>query len=227
MTAPMNILFLCSGGGGNLRFIHHLLLLGALPGITSISVIADRPCQAVDWAKAHGLQANIIPVSRGNQADLLAACKSHPSSIVITNIHKVLDAEVVNAYRRRIINLHYSLLPAFAGTIGMRSLASALSYGSKIVGATAHHVTDELDAGPPIAQVAFACNDSQLNDKVVNLMFRAGCIALFSAVSRVNGKPLDLAQMSIFSIKDSTFWLSPPCALPAYLSEEYFWESLN
>ena len=56
------------------------------------------------------------------------------------------------AFEGRIINVHPSLLPAFAG--GLHAIAEALKYRVKITGCTVHFVTNNLDAGPIIAQAA-------------------------------------------------------------------------
>lgn len=227
MTSASNILFLCSGGGGNLRFIHSLVLSGGLPGFASVSVIADRECSALDWSVANGLQTDVVSISREDQAGLIAACKLHPQSFIVTNVHKIIGSELIRAYKNRILNLHYSLLPAFGGTIGMQTLSNALTYGSKIVGATAHHVTEDLDSGPPIAQVALGSAHDQINENVTDLMFRAGCIALYTALLTLNDASLVLAQAKAIQVKEATFLISPSCELPNALANEAFWEALK
>jgi phosphoribosylglycinamide formyltransferase-1 len=227
MTSAHNILFLCSGGGGNLRFIHRLVQSGSLPGFTSCSVIGDRECPAIDWSVANGLQTDVVSISRENQADLMNACRLHPASVIVTNVHKIIGSELVEAYKNRILNLHYSLLPSFGGTIGMQSLSNALAYGSKIVGATAHHVTEDLDSGPPIAQVALGSVDGQINENLSDLMFRAGCIALYTALITLNDALLAQASAKAIQVKDATFLVSPACELPSALASEAFWEALK
>ena len=227
MTSAHNILFLCSGGGGNLRFINTLVQSGSLPGFDSCSVIADRECSAVEWSKANGLQTDVISISRKNQEDLIKACRLHPASIIVTNVHKVIGSELVNAHKKRILNLHYSLLPSFGGVIGMQSLSDAIAYGSKIVGATAHHVTEDLDSGPPIAQVALGSAVGQINEDLTDLMFRAGCIALYTALRTLNDASLAQASAKAIQVKEATFLVSPACELPNALASEAFWESLK
>lgn len=62
---------------------------------------------------------------------------------------QILSPEVVSRYRGRIINIHHSFLPAF---VGANPYKQAYERGVKLIGATAHYVTDELDEGPIIAQ---------------------------------------------------------------------------
>ena len=69
--------------------------------------------------------------------------------IVLARYMQVLSAEFVGAYPQRIINIHHSFLPAFAGA---RPYHQAHERGVKIIGATAHYVTAELDQGPIIEQ---------------------------------------------------------------------------
>ena len=69
--------------------------------------------------------------------------------IVLARYMQVLSDDFVKAYPQRIINIHHSFLPAFPGG---RPYHSAFERGVKIIGATSHYVTAELDAGPIIEQ---------------------------------------------------------------------------
>lgn len=66
----------------------------------------------------------------------------------------ILDASVVDAYPNRILNVHPSLLPAFAGGMAPKPQADALEAGVKLSGCTVHIVTADVDAGPIVAQAA-------------------------------------------------------------------------
>jgi len=72
-----------------------------------------------------------------------------PEFLVLAKYMRVLSPGFVAAYAGRIINIHHSFLPAF---VGARPYQQAFERGVKIIGATAHMVTDELDTGPIIAQ---------------------------------------------------------------------------
>ncbi|MFQ5853715.1 MAG: formyltetrahydrofolate deformylase, partial [Candidatus Binatia bacterium] len=69
--------------------------------------------------------------------------------VVLARYMQILGEEFVARYRNRIINIHHSFLPAFAGA---RPYHQAYERGVKIIGATAHYVTAELDQGPIIEQ---------------------------------------------------------------------------
>jgi formyltetrahydrofolate deformylase len=73
---------------------------------------------------------------------------------------QVLSPEFVDAYPRRIINVHHSFLPAFTGA---RPYHAAFARGVKLIGATSHYVTETLDEGPIIEQdVARISQNDQL-----------------------------------------------------------------
>ncbi len=69
--------------------------------------------------------------------------------LVLARYMQILSADFVTAYQNRIINIHHSFLPAFIGADPYRQ---AYERGVKLIGATAHYVTAELDGGPIIDQ---------------------------------------------------------------------------
>jgi formyltetrahydrofolate deformylase len=75
--------------------------------------------------------------------------KYTPDYIVLAKFMRILSPEFVAQYSGRIINIHHSFLPAFVGASPYRQ---AFERGVKLIGATAHFVTNELDEGPIIAQ---------------------------------------------------------------------------
>jgi len=76
-------------------------------------------------------------------------------SIVLAKYMRILTPHFVKAYPEKIINIHHSFLPAF---IGANPYKQAFERGVKIIGATAHYVTDDLDEGPIIAQDVIPVN---------------------------------------------------------------------
>ena len=107
--------------------------------------------------------------------------------IVVTTIYKILSKDFIDAIPKDLINIHYSLLPSFNGGIGENVIDNAIKYGSNIFGATCHEVTELLDLGKPISQAAFI--SSKLNrNYVLEISFRCGCIALFSALKKIKNK---------------------------------------
>jgi formyltetrahydrofolate deformylase len=80
-----------------------------------------------------------------------------PDYLVLAKYMRVLTPDFVGRYPQRIINIHHSFLPAFAGSNPYRQ---AFERGVKIIGATAHFVTDRLDEGPIIAQAVVPIDHS-------------------------------------------------------------------
>ena len=85
-----------------------------------------------------------------HEAAVLEAVAAHaPDYLVLAKYMRVLTPAFVARWAGRILNIHHSFLPAF---VGARPYQQAFERGVKIIGATAHIVTDDLDTGPIIAQ---------------------------------------------------------------------------
>jgi formyltetrahydrofolate deformylase len=95
-----------------------------------------------------------IPVNKQNKQEQeqkeLKILKEHDVDfIVLARYMQILSADFVKNFPNRVINIHHSFLPAFAGA---KPYHAAHSRGVKIIGATSHYVTSDLDAGPIIEQ---------------------------------------------------------------------------
>jgi formyltetrahydrofolate deformylase len=103
--------------------------------------------------EAAGLPYHHIPVSKEDkpaaEAALLALLDGHCDLVVLARYMQVLSSELLERLSVPIINIHHSFLPAFAGA---GPYERARERGVKLVGATAHYVTEELDEGPIIEQ---------------------------------------------------------------------------
>src|SRR6266700_2323670 len=96
----------------------------------------------------------LIPVEKEDkqaaEGQVLSLLKHHAVDfIVLARYMQILSNEFVNAYPRRIINIHHSFLPAF---VGAKPYHQAFTRGVKLIGATSHYVTEVLDDGPIIEQ---------------------------------------------------------------------------
>lgn len=105
-------------------------------------------------AERFGIPFYLFPITKENKAeqerlemDLLA--KYIITFIVLARYMQVISEQMIDAYPNRIINIHHSFLPAF---VGAKPYHAAFERGVKIIGATSHYVTTELDAGPIIEQ---------------------------------------------------------------------------
>ena len=105
-------------------------------------------------AKGFGIDYYVFPITKTNKRSQeqkqLALLKEHNiETIVLARYMQIMTNEFVKNYPNRIINIHHSFLPAFPGA---QPYHSAYERGVKIIGATSHYVTSELDAGPIIEQ---------------------------------------------------------------------------
>lgn len=105
-------------------------------------------------AAQHGIPYHVIPITPDNKVESerlqMQLCVEHGiDTIVLARYMQVLSPGFTERYRGRIINIHHSFLPAF---IGGNPYRQAYQRGVKLIGATSHYVTDELDEGPIIEQ---------------------------------------------------------------------------
>jgi formyltetrahydrofolate deformylase len=105
-------------------------------------------------AVQHGIPYAVFPITNENKSgqekqELLLLKENGIDTIVLARYMQVLSPQFVDQYPNQIINIHHSFLPAFAGRDPYRQ---AYERGVKIIGATSHYVTKDLDEGPIIEQ---------------------------------------------------------------------------
>ena len=111
-------------------------------------------------AERFGIPFYYFPVTRENKEEQEAAemklmKENNIDFVVLARYMQVLSENFVKQFPNRIINIHHSFLPAFAGA---KPYHAAHERGVKIIGATSHYVTSELDAGPIIGQDVTRCS---------------------------------------------------------------------
>lgn len=149
----MSVVVLISGRGSNLK----ALLDAGIPVRAVISNVAGAAGLA--HAAAAGIPARTLPhrtfATREAFDEALARAVDEfaPRLVVLAGFMRILTAGFVARYRERLLNVHPSLLPAFAGLDTHRR---ALAAGVKVHGCTVHFVTAELDHGPIVVQAAVA-----------------------------------------------------------------------
>ncbi|MCG3173138.1 MAG: Phosphoribosylglycinamide formyltransferase [Myxococcota bacterium] len=179
------IVFLCSGGGGNLAFVHEAIQRGWLPGAQLAGVLTDRNCGANAFADRAGLFNRTVHFQTAEQDEVLEGLRALQPDLIITTVNRILRPPVVSAFRGRLLNLHYSLLPAFGGSIGVKPVQAAVAYGARFAGVTVHEVDESLDGGKPVVQAAIPLQSGEANfDELMNLVFRCGCLALLAAMEQ-------------------------------------------
>lgn len=115
-------------------------------------IISNHPDLA-SAAQHFKVPFHYIPVTKETKQDaekqILDLCENTVDGIILARYMQVLSADFVSQYAHKIINIHHSFLPAF---IGANPYQQAYDKGVKLIGATAHYVTQDLDMGPIIAQ---------------------------------------------------------------------------
>ena len=116
-------------------------------------IISNHPDLA-PVAERFGIPFHVFPITKENKAEQEAKemellKENGVTFIVLARYMQVISEKMIKAYPGKIINIHHSFLPAF---IGAKPYHQAWERGVKIIGATSHYVTTELDAGPIIEQ---------------------------------------------------------------------------
>ncbi|MYW92533.1 formyltetrahydrofolate deformylase [Amycolatopsis rubida] len=122
-----------------------------------IAAVIGNHDSLADITRAHGIPFHHVPFPAGDPDGKAAAfakvrelVDAHdPHAIVLARFMQVLPAELCAAWTGRALNIHHSFLPSF---IGAKPYHQAHTRGVKLVGATCHYVTADLDAGPIIEQ---------------------------------------------------------------------------
>jgi formyltetrahydrofolate deformylase len=145
----------------------HRHAIGELPA--RVPVIVSNHEDARPLAEFHGVAFHHVPVSPDTKAPAesrqLEILERHGVDlIVLARYMQILSAEFVGRYAQRMINVHHSFLPAF---VGGRPYHAAFDRGVKLIGATSHYVTADLDEGPIIEQdVMRVSHRDQVDDLV-------------------------------------------------------------
>lgn len=121
-------------------------------------------------AERFGIPYHVFPLNKDNKAELepleMELLKENDIDfIVLARYMQIISEDMINAYPQRIINIHHSFLPAF---IGAKPYHQAYQRGVKLIGATSHYVTTELDAGPIIEQDVVRISHKDTIEDLIN-----------------------------------------------------------
>lgn len=140
---------------------------GSLP--IEITAIVSNHTDAKHHAEKSNLPFHHIPISRDTKAAAESKLKALVGStdtelIVLARYMQILSDDLCRAYSGRIINIHHSFLPSFKGA---KPYHRAYDLGVKLIGATAHYVTADLDEGPIIEQSVKRVDHSMTPDRLI------------------------------------------------------------
>jgi phosphoribosylglycinamide formyltransferase-1 len=160
-----NIVILISGSGSNMAAIVNAAQRedwAGKYGARVAAVISNKAdAKGLEFARKQGISTAVLDhKAYANREAFDAALAQridafdtpeHPVLVVLAGFMRILTPDFVNHYAGRLLNIHPSLLPAFAG---LHTHQRAIDAGCKVAGATVHLVTPELDHGPILAQAA-------------------------------------------------------------------------
>ncbi len=159
----MKTAVLVSGGGTNLQALIDAQQAGRLGSAQIVCVISSKPgVYALERAKKAGIPSAVVDRSLFESSDAFDAAileqlrRFDAELVVLAGFLRVLGKTVLDAFPRRIINVHPSLIPSFCGDgfYGLRVHRAALDYGVKVSGATVFYVNEITDGGEIILQKA-------------------------------------------------------------------------
>jgi len=134
-----------------------------------IPLVISNHADLAPKVQAHGIPFHHLPVTKktkaGQEAKVEALLREHEIDLVVlARYMQILSPQLLGSYDQPIINIHHSFLPAF---VGASPYDQAYARGVKIIGATAHYVTAELDGGPIINQdIAHVSHKDGVDDMV-------------------------------------------------------------
>lgn len=157
--------------------------IGALPGDVVVIVSNHRTCEPM--AAAAGVGFHYLPVTSATKAEqeqklLALVAELGIDLVVLARYMQIISPPTCEALTGRMINIHHSFLPGFKGA---RPYHQAYDHGVKLIGATAHYVTPDLDEGPIIEQEVARVDHSVTPEKLVGIGRDLESVALARAVT--------------------------------------------
>jgi len=134
------------------------------------AVISNHPDLGA-LAESYATPFHLVPVEADRKADAFGRIEEvldelDPDVLVLARYMQIVPPELCRRYAGRMINIHHSFLPSFAGANPYRQ---AFERGVKLIGATCHYVTPELDEGPIIEQDVMRVSHSETVDDLVRM----------------------------------------------------------
>lgn len=151
------IVILLSGRGSNMQAVVERCANERWPASVA-AVVSNRPdASGLAWATERGIATEVVDHKLYSDRETFDAALAQvidahaPDLVLLAGFMRILGRAFVQHYEGRMLNVHPSLLPAFAG---LHTHRRAIEAGCKVAGATVHFVTADLDHGPIVAQAA-------------------------------------------------------------------------
>jgi phosphoribosylglycinamide formyltransferase-1 len=187
---------LVSGRGSNLQALIEAAKDPMYPARV-VMVCSNRDCPALELAKKAGISREIFrlanfPDRKARDVAMAKTLRTHDVELVVcAGYDAILERTFTRQFEGRIVNIHPSLLPDFAGT--MDAVAMALQSGVMETGCTVHLVTDDVDAGPILAQRRVAVRPDDTVESLRERIQVEEHTLLPVVVKRLAGQALPLA----------------------------------
>ncbi len=217
------ICFLVSGNGGTLKFLYHAIELGQLPYEIS-HVFGDKDCNALAFAKEKKIKNHQFVFDNDDWDFIMDYVVENEISLVVTNIHKIVPAKVIEKLPNRFLNLHYSLLPAYKGYIGMKTVDLAKDHKVKIIGGTAHLIDEQIDEGIIVTQGAIKVNWSVEINEIYNDVFQVSCLAFLNAITMLLSSH---TSSKTYCDKEMPYFFSPNLQYNPAVFNTKFWKKIK
>lgn len=204
---PVRIAVLASGGGTNLQALIDRFHADVNAPARVELVVASRPgIGALDRAARTGIASVILGGPEVAGATLLQALADHEIElIVLAGYLRQVPDEVIERYRRRILNVHPALLPGFGGKgmYGMHVHRAVLAAGVRVSGATVHLVDERYDEGPILAQWPVPVLPGDTPETLAARVLRVEHLLLPAAVEAYacGGEPVPLPEPLAFKLE--------------------------
>lgn len=171
MSKPFTIAVFASGSGTNFQALVDAVEAGTLPVRIGL-LVCDKPtAPVVTRAKQAGVPRFVFTPKeyesrQAYEQEILAELRKREIDlIVLAGYMRLITETLVEPYYGRMINIHPSLLPSFAG---LNAIGQALESGVKLTGVTVHYVDGGMDTGPIIAQRALDIRDGDTEDTLAS-----------------------------------------------------------
>ncbi|MFT5443592.1 MAG: formyltetrahydrofolate deformylase [Myxococcota bacterium] len=169
LRAPKRVTLLVSKLDHCLSDIFHRWRIGEY-NIDITSVISNH-ADCEELSQMHGVEFHHVPMTKENRPAAFAEIgrlieAQSPEVIVLARFMQIMPPDLCAKYKDKIINIHHGFLPSFSGA---KPYHAAYDAGVKLIGATCHYVTEELDAGPIIEQDVIRVNHADAATKMVTL----------------------------------------------------------
>jgi formyltetrahydrofolate deformylase len=179
----MRVLLMVSRFGHCLNDLLFRTSIGALP--VEIAAVVSNHTDFEGLARSYGVPFHHIPVTRDGKAEAEARLlelveQERVELVVLARYMQVLSPRLCEQLAGRIINIHHSFLPSFRGG---RPYEQAYRHGVKLIGATAHYVTADLDEGPIIEQEVARVGHAHSPEALAAVGRDLECVALARAVN--------------------------------------------